>query len=734
MTVSFQQIISARSPIGYTGSIGPLGYTGSRGAGYTGSVGYTGSIGNMSVPNVLYVSENGNDQNDGTALNYAKATISSALSVATAGTTIFVKSGDYTENNPITVPRNVSIVGDSLRTVTVRPLNKSSDLFYVNNGCYIAHMTFKDHVSPAAAVAFNPNGSAGIIYTSPYVQNCTSMTTTGIGMRVDGSAASGLKSMVADAFTQFNQGGIGVYLLNKGYAQLVSVFTICCDKGFYAVSGGSCSITNSNSSFGNYALYADGVSSVVYSGVVVGDTIGSTFTIDNLIQQPNVGDAVLFDGDNTYYTVLTSTALSSGNTVIVYPTTTYQDSSLLTARATILAAIGKIGADVTDYLNQTYPSFQFNEFRWTKNIYSFVNAVVDDTIFNSNYRSTYAAIQYLNTDSSVNIAAQKSYMLASITIAVNDCLSLLTSGTNAYNLVSAYFSIIYDIVNNGVAAAPNPLSYTPPVSVDIMLTYASNILKYNKNFLIEEGIAFITQYYPSLSYNQTTCRRDIGYIVDAIIYDIQYSGNSQTANAGDGYYSSVTGALQIDSTELAATIATYTYIGTVAANCVNNISISPLNNTVVQNVSYPSSNLAQATNVTNLFGIVTNLLQNGYTSTVVLDGFYPSTTVSNNANARFYQFSVITASGHTFEWVGSGTNVNTALPALGGVADSTKQAVTTNQGKVYWTGTNQRGDFNIGDDLVINRSTGTITGRTFNKSLFAVMTPYILAIGGGGDI
>jgi hypothetical protein len=57
------------------------------------------------------------------------------------------------------------------------------------------------------------------------------------------------------------------------------------------------------------------------------------------------------------------------------------------------------------------------------------------------------------------------------------------------------------------------------------------------------------------------------------------------------------------------------------------------------------------------------------------------------------------------------------------------QVVSANQGKIYYTGTDQRGDFRIGDGLVINRNTGTITGRTFTKSLFAVMTPYILAIG-----
>jgi len=90
-------------------------------------------------------------------------------------------------------------------------------------------MTFKDHESPAAAVSFNPDGSAGVIHTSPYVQNCTSMTTTGTGMRVDGAHAGGLRSMVVDAYTQYNQGGIGIHHKNRGNTQLVSVFTICCD-------------------------------------------------------------------------------------------------------------------------------------------------------------------------------------------------------------------------------------------------------------------------------------------------------------------------------------------------------------------------------------------------------------------------------------------------------------------------------------------------------------------------
>jgi len=196
------------------------------------------AIGDQTADYVWYVSKSGNDDNDGKSLSTAKLTIESAVSeaniIADASSnnrvTIFVKSGDYTENNPITLSPRVTIVGDNLRSVSVRPANVTDDIFWVNNGCYISGITFRGHIEPAAAVAY-PSGGAGPITTSPYVQNCSSITTTGAGARIDGSLASGLRSMVFDAYTQINQGGIGIHILNQGYSQLVSIFTICCQDG-----------------------------------------------------------------------------------------------------------------------------------------------------------------------------------------------------------------------------------------------------------------------------------------------------------------------------------------------------------------------------------------------------------------------------------------------------------------------------------------------------------------------
>ena len=103
----------------------------------------------------------------------------------------------------------------------------------------------------------------------------------------------------------------------------------------------------------------------------------------------------------------------------------------------------------------------------------------------------------------------------------------------------------------------------------------------------------------------------------------------------------------------------------------------------------------------------------------------------DGATANFYQRSYISASGYVFEYVGAGTNYG-ALPQVGR-ADPVqgKETVQLGSGKVFFTSTDQNGDFRIGPGLVISQATGVLSGRTFTKSLFANMTPFILAIEGG---
>lgn len=264
-----------------------------------------------SAANVYYVKEDGDDTQDGDTIAEAFATLNQAITVATSGDTIFVKSGDHTVlNNPLVVPAGVTIVGDNLRSTTIRGATTTNDILHLNNACYVSGVTFRGHEAGAAAIAF-PNAGAGLITTSPYVQNCSSITSDGIGIRIDGNLATGTRSMVSDAFTQINLGGIGVHILNRGYAQLVSIFTVSCQDGILCESGGQCSLTNSNCSFGTNGLRATGKSASLYSGSSTTNTVetGNTISISGLSTRPKYGDVIKIDGDARYYTVIESTPL-----------------------------------------------------------------------------------------------------------------------------------------------------------------------------------------------------------------------------------------------------------------------------------------------------------------------------------------------------------------------------------------------------------------------------------------
>ena len=233
------------------------------------------------VTNIIYVTKDGNDTNTGLKLGDAKATIAGAVAISSAGSVIRVSAGSYVENNPIQVPNQVSIVGDSLREVSITPQNQG-DLFYVGNGNYIAEMSFVGSANTGAIFAFNPNKP---VYNnqSPYIQNCTNFIPNSMGMRIDGNHSIGpTKSMVLDSYTQYNQGGIGVSITNEGYAQLVSLFTICPDTAVFCGTGAACDLTNSNASFGNYGLVSDGVGSKKYTGIITqtSEANSDTFVID----------------------------------------------------------------------------------------------------------------------------------------------------------------------------------------------------------------------------------------------------------------------------------------------------------------------------------------------------------------------------------------------------------------------------------------------------------------------
>ena len=68
------------------------------------------------------------------------------------------------------------------------------------------------------------------------------------------------------------------------------------------------------------------------------------------------------------------------------------------------------------------------------------------------------------------------------------------------------------------------------------------------------------------------------------------------------------------------------------------------------------------------------------------------------------------------------------MPALGGITQTDLEVCFDSEGIVFYTSTNQGGDFNVGEDFKIVQETGVIEGDTFKRSILTLVTPLTLAL------
>jgi hypothetical protein len=525
----------------------------------------------VQTQNIIYVTKDGDDANSGLLEGDAKATVGGAAAVAQEGDTIIIRSGVYFENNPIGLRTDVSITGQDLRLVTIVPNNVTKDVFHVRRGCLIENLNFAGSTvstahTGAAAVAFPPTDPAkfaasGFIasgpategtsgrWRSPYVRNCTNFMKESIGMKIDGNHATAstigadLKSMVCDSFTQYNEAGIGVSLTNNGYAQLVSIFTINCDIGIFAGSGGQCDLTNSNSSFGNFGLVAVGLGSTEFTGKVNTTTTSET-------------DIIIFK------------EVEDGSGNIRRP---YDGQALWFA---------------------------------------------------------------------IDLANYNTGQVGIITAPLQQLKEIL-------------------VINGG-----SGFSQAAPPDITIFDTNTLDTLP-----LGPEGI--IAELSPNIS--------DSGAITSVDII-----------NSGRNYLSSQPIGVR-----------------------VNGISTNDLV-AVMEPIFYT---VGAATSTTPVTGI----------TTVTLNQFLPY-LVYENDEIEMRRISRILTSGHSFEYIGTGTDINTSTPLKGAVPIKENEIVFRDGGQIPFTSTDQQGNFNIGEGIQINQQTSTITGRDFSKAIQAEVTPLILAL------
>jgi len=208
---------------------------------------------------VFYVSEDGDNINTGKLPQSAVRTIARGLELASAvgqNSVVFILSGNYVEEFPLTIPIGVSLRGDGLREVYVSPTTATNtqSAFLLNGQTSISDFTVGGFYKPGYAFKFA--NSATIASRSPYVERFSVITRgsnptagdpygfdsndAGGGAYLDGSQVTANSLEAAFLFNEatfITPSSTAVHITNGTRVELLNGFSYFSDKGIVAESG-----------------------------------------------------------------------------------------------------------------------------------------------------------------------------------------------------------------------------------------------------------------------------------------------------------------------------------------------------------------------------------------------------------------------------------------------------------------------------------------------------------------
>lgn len=215
----------------------------------------------LSQGNIWYVAVNGDNTNRGSTPQGRLATIKYALSRATAGDTILIAAGDYEEQFPLEVPVGVTVRGQDMRNVEIRPTtdNQSEDAFLLNGESTVENLTIKNFFYDSAnnkGHAFRLAGDMKTTTRSPYIRNVSVITQgsavsasdprgydsgdAGKGALVDGSVCdheTNEASMLFHSVTFITPGVDAITMTNGVRVEWLNSFAYFANRGFYITNG-----------------------------------------------------------------------------------------------------------------------------------------------------------------------------------------------------------------------------------------------------------------------------------------------------------------------------------------------------------------------------------------------------------------------------------------------------------------------------------------------------------------
>jgi hypothetical protein len=142
--------------------------------------------------------------------------------------------------------------------------------------------------------------------------------------------------------------------------------------------------------------------------------------------------------------------------------------------------------------------------------------------------------------------------------------------TTTFTLAATYNGTVLTSFTDGTGLSiAVEITNLPGTSwVTANLVNQNTLLSSNKLSIQNKVITYITENYPNLNYNSTTCARDVGYIIDALRYDLMMNSNYRSVRAGTSYYQAQASVVLADQKR--ATLQAFRYMKKEVADVIDN--------------------------------------------------------------------------------------------------------------------------------------------------------------------
>jgi len=630
--------------------------------------------------NTVYVSTTGSDDNSGLNRSQKVRTIKKAAKIVfdrygPNKATIIVEAGNYYEDNPIYIVAGTSLIGEGfLRRVNLYSNNRPLDYFWLNTACYIWGFTFRNMIEPAAATAFPVLLSATPAYQVAFNTPGYEISTT------RGGGPFGLKLVSPPYVTTspYTQGCSSITSYLTSTPTLQTVYTQTTDPTK------------------QYGLSANA------------DIVATFDTIKRII----IGGP----DDYTAY----SHAPLAGST---------------NAADLIDLNIDFIASEVVAYVNAAFPFLVYNQNTCRRDLVTYIlPGITSDLRSGTNAQSILNGIGYWDgiggryipanqvaaTCCALDYAKQLCrYVSVNQTPAIpGGGTGIRIDGSHALGFLRSFVTDSFTqfnqggkgvhVLNAGYAQLVSTFTICTTEGVFCESGGQCSISTSNCSFGLSGLVATGKTSYPVLTgymYRTTTLADNVMYI----------SGVTPKP------LSAFTSALQ-------------------AGYALSGIPIEkPYDGLLIKAYDDPASRVNPELNPDGDTYYHSILAVSGldtygdgpdaFRITVVNNTVAPLTaSLAEPRYVEFYLRSIIASSSHAFEYIGTGTELAKAVPALGGIPINANEAVYSDNGIVYYSSTNEKGDFKVGSGFTIVQNRGTVSGLSFDKSILALVTPLILSL------